>query len=320
MKSKIYIDGHTGTTGLRIHEWLSTRRDIEVISLPEKSRKNIEARREMVLSSSIAILCLPDDAAIEVADWVKDADTRLIDASTAHRIAEGWVYGLPELHHTQRDLIRNAKYVSNTGCHAAAFILLIRPLVDEGILMKNSSITVCSLSGYSGGGRPMIQKWEDSRNTLSSLPYASPYALQAVHKHIPEMMRYSGLTREPQFIPAVGAFRCGMRVQVPIHAAMLKESSSGKEVWEVLKERYRDEKFVDVLPLEPVAPVNETTYDPRACNETNRIELRVIPHPSGHVMLMATLDNLGKGACGMAIQNLNLMLGITESEGLPDIS
>jgi N-acetyl-gamma-glutamyl-phosphate reductase len=206
--------------------------------------------------------------------------------------------------------------VSSTGCHAAAIILLVKPLVDEGILMENATITVRSLSGYSGGGRQMIKKWEDSETGLSSLPYEAPYALQSVHKHIPEILRYSGLLEEPQFIPAVGPFRCGMRVQVPIHVAMLKESNSGKDVWEALKERYRNEEFVDVLPPENEASVNETTYDPRACNDTNRIELRVVPHPSGHVTLMATLDNLGKGACGMVIQNLNLMLGITESEGL----
>ncbi|MDA3896732.1 MAG: N-acetyl-gamma-glutamyl-phosphate reductase [Desulfobacteraceae bacterium] len=317
MSINIFIDGHVGTTGLRIHDWLSIRHDIEVIALPEKLRKNTEARREMVLSSDIAILCLPDDAAIEVANWAKDENTRLIDASTAHRVAEDWVYGLPELQPNQRDLIRNAKFVSNTGCHAAAFILLIRPLVDENILMKDSPITVRSLSGYSGGGRPMINKWEDPEKNLKSLPYEAPYALQSVHKHIPEMMKYSGLTKEPQFTPAVGPFRCGMRVQVPIHSAILKEGSNGKDVWQALEERYRNDRFVDVLPLESMASASETAYDPRSCNDTNSIKLCVIPHPSGHVTLMAILDNLGKGASGMAIQNLNLMLGIQESEGLP---
>ena len=317
MGKKIYIDGHVGTTGLQIHDWLSIRHDIDVVTLSEDLRKNTEARREMVLSSDIAILCLPDNAAIEVAGWAQDADTRLIDASTAHRVAEDWVYGLPELQPTQRDLIRNAKFVSNTGCHAAAFILLIRPLVDETILMKDSPITVHSLTGYSGGGHPMINKWEDPGKALNSLPYESPYSLQSVHKHIPEMVKYSGLTQEPQFAPAVGPYKCGMRVQVPIHAAMLKGGFNGKDIWQALEDRYRKDEFVVVLPLESAASDSETVYDPRACNDTNRIELRVIPHPSGHVRLIATLDNLGKGACGMAIQNLNLMLGLPESEGLP---
>jgi len=195
--------------------------------------------------------------------------------------------------------------------------LLIRPLVDKKILMKNSPITVRSLSGYSGGGRPMINKWEDPQKSLISLPYEAPYALQSVHKHIPEMIKYSGLTQEPQFTPAFGPFRCGMRVQVPIPSALLDERSNGRDVWHVLEERYRIEEFVNVLPLESAASISETAYDPRACNDTNRIELRVIPHPSGHVLLMATLDNLGKGACGTAIQNLNLMLEIPEGEGLP---
>ncbi len=170
MRKKIYVDGSVGTTGLRIQEWLSYRRDIDVVSLPEELRKNTEARKEMVLSSDIAILCLPDDAAIEVADWAKDANTRLIDASTAHRVADDWVYGLPELQSSQRDLIKNAKFVSNTGCHAAAFILLIRPLVDEHILMKDSPITIHSLTGYSGGGHKMIKKWEDPQKDL--VPYS----------------------------------------------------------------------------------------------------------------------------------------------------
>lgn len=317
MSKKIYIDGSVGTTGLRIQEWLSIRRDIDVISLPEEMRKNTDARREMVLSSDISILCLPDAAAIEVAGWTKNADTRLIDASTAHRVAEGWVYGLPELQPNQRDLIKNAKFVSNTGCHAAAFVLLIRPLVDENILMKETPITVHSLTGYSGGGRQMINKWEDPQKGLISLPYEAPYSLQSIHKHIPEMMKYSGLKKNPQFVPAVGPFKCGMRVQIPIHTAMLKGGRNGKHIWQVLEDRYQKDEFVVVLPLESADSDSETAYDPRACNDTNRIELRVIPHPSGHVTLMATLDNLGKGACGMAIQNLNLMLGIPESEGLP---
>lgn len=317
MSIKVFIDGHVGTTGLRIHDWLSDRSDLEIVALDEEHRKDSEARQEMVLSTDISILCLPDEAAREVAGWAKDTATRLIDASTAHRVAEGWVYGLPELQPTQRDLIRNAKFVSNPGCHASAFILLVRPLVDEGLLMKSAPITVRSLSGYSGGGRSMIERWEDPKKGLSSLPYEAPYALQTVHKHMPEMTKYSDLLKEPQFTPAVGPYRCGMRVQVPLHAATLTEHADGKRVWEALKERYRDEEFIDVTPLKDAAPVSETSYDPMACNDTNRMELHVLPHPSGHIILMATLDNLGKGACGMAIQSLNLMIGMPESRGLP---
>ena len=317
MSSKIYIDGHVGTTGLRIREWLVGRNDLEVITLTEEQRRDTEARREAVLSADIAILCLPDDAAREVASWVKDGKTRLIDASTAHRVAKGWVYGLPELQPTQRELIRNAKYVSNPGCHSSAFLLLTRPLTDEGILPKDASLTGHSLSGYSGGGRSMIAKWEDPAKGLSTLPYEAPYSWQAVHKHIPEMTKFSGLVIEPQFLPALGPFRCGLRVQVPLHASLLKRDADGKAIWELFKKRYDKEEFVSVLPLEGAEQVSETTYDPRVCNDTNTVELRVIPHPSGHVTLMAVLDNLGKGACGVAIQCLNQMLGIHESRGLP---
>ena len=317
MSARVYIDGHAGTTGLRIHEWLSGRDDIKVATLPEDRRRDADLRREEVLSADIAILCLPDDAAREVSDWARDGGTRLIDASTAHRVAEDWVYGLPELKPDHRDEIRNAAYVSNPGCYASAFVLLTRPLVDEGLLAADSPIAIHALSGYSGGGRPMIEKWEEPEGELSSLPYEAPYALFSVHKHIPEMTKYSGLLQEPQFIPAVGPFRCGMRVQVPLHAALLDEGASGRRIWEVLKERYHNEEFVDIILLESTDRLDETTLDPKACNDTNRIELHVLPHPSGHVTLMAILDNLGKGACGMAIQNLNLMLGIPEGRGLP---
>ncbi len=317
MSAKVYIDGHTGTTGLRIREWLSGRSDIEVVTLPEDRRKDSEARRKTILSADVAILCLPDDSAREVADWVQNSTIRVIDASTAHRVSDGWVFGLPELQSTQRDQIRNAQLVSNPGCYSSAFILLTRPLIDEGLLPRDAPLVIHALSGYSGGGRSLIERWENPEGGLKSLTYEAPYAFDAVHKHIPEMIRYSGLIREPQFLPAVGPFRCGMRVQVPLHAAVLNDPAAGRKLWEVLSQRYCDEVFVKVIPLADGARMDEKTFDPQSCNDTNRIELRVLPHPSGHVTLMATLDNLGKGACGMAIQNLNLMLGIPEKTGLP---
>lgn len=317
MSAKVYIDGHAGTTGLRIREWLSGRSDIEVLTLPEDRRKDSEARRKTVLSSEVAILCLPDEAAREVADWVRGGATRLIDASTAHRVSDGWVYGLPELQTTQRDLICNAKLVSNPGCYSSAFILLTRPLVDEGLIARDVPLVIHALSGYSGGGRSLIERWENPDGGLKSLAYEAPYALTTLHKHIPEMIRHSGLRKEPQFLPAVGPFRCGMRVQVPLHAAVLNDPAAGKKIWEALSRRYRGEAFVKVVPLAEEEPIDEKTFDPQSCNNTNRIELRVLPHASGHVTLMAILDNLGKGASGLAIQSLNLMLGIPEKTGLP---
>jgi N-acetyl-gamma-glutamyl-phosphate reductase len=317
MRAKVYIDGHTGTTGLRIREWLSGRSDIEVLTLPEDRRKDSEARRKTVLSSDVSILCLPDDAAREVAGWVRDGTTRLIDASTAHRVSDGWVYGLPELQSNQRDKIRNARLVSNPGCYSSAFILLARPLIDEGLIPRDAPLVIHALSGYSGGGRSLIERWENPEGGLRSLTYEAPYALETIHKHIPEMIRHSGLRKEPQFLPAVGPFRCGMRVQVPLHAAVLNDPAAGKKIREALNRRYRGEAFVKVLPLADGERFDERTFDPQSCNDTNRIEFRVLPHASGHVTLMAILDNLGKGACGMAIQSLNLMLGIPEKTGLP---
>lgn len=317
MRPKVFIDGHTGTTGLRIHQWMAGREDVELLTLPPELRRHPEERQARLLQSDAAILCLPDDAAIEAAGWVKDAPTRLIDASTAHRVAPGWEYGLPELTPQQRNAIANAKYVANPGCYPTGFILLTRPLIDAGLLAADAPLTIHALSGYSGGGNTLIEKWENPDNGLAGLPYAAPYGLYQRHKHIPEMIRYAGLTVEPQFIPSVGPFRCGMRVQVPLHAALLKSGTDGGEVWEILAERYRDEPFVQVAPLPEPGQHNERSFDPECCNDSNRIQLHIAPHPSGHLLLIALLDNLGKGACGAAIQNLNLMLGLPEGAGLP---
>jgi N-acetyl-gamma-glutamyl-phosphate reductase len=317
MRPRVYIDGHVGTTGLRIREWMARRTDVELLTLPDAQRKDVRARRERISTSDLSVLCLPDDAAREAALWAADAATRVLDASTAHRVAEGWVYGLPELTGVQRDAIRQAQRVANPGCYSSAFILLLRPLIDAGVVAATAPLTCHALSGYSGGGRGMIEKWEDPVGGLRALAYEAPYALDRVHKHIPEMVRYAGLQREPYFEPAVGPFRCGMRVQIPLHADVLRAGSGGTPVWEALHERYRDEPFVRVIPMAEPLEAHERSFDPQACNDSNRIELHVVPHPSGHVLLMAILDNLGKGASGVAIQSLNLMLGFDETTGLP---
>ncbi len=311
---RVYIDGHVGTTGLRIRDWLRGRGDLEVLDLPETSRKDPAARRERVEEADAAVLCLPDDAAREAAAWAAASGTRVVDASTAHRVAEGWTYGLPELAPGQRARIRGAERVSNPGCYPTGFVLLVRPLVDAGLLAPEAALSVHALSGYSGGGRALIERWESPGNGLAGLPFEAPYALDRVHKHIPEMARYAGLAREPQFLPAVGPFRCGMRVQVPLPAGVV---AGGSRAHEVLADRYAGEPFVRVAPRPGPAAADEWTLDPRACNDANRIDLHVFPHPSGHVLLAAVLDNLGKGASGAAIQNLNLMLGLGEGTGLP---
>jgi N-acetyl-gamma-glutamyl-phosphate reductase len=255
---------------------------------------------------------LPDDAARTAAAWAEGTNARVLDASSAHRVAKGWVYGLPELDPESRSRIRAAKLVSNPGCHASSVILLLRPLIDAGLVEGDAALACHSLSGYTGGGRSKIERWE--KPDLVGLPFEAPYALEHVHKHIPEMMAYARLTREPFFEPAVGPFPTGMRVQIPLHAELLR-GSSAERVWSVLAERYRGEPFVELRPLGE--PIDEKTLDPRACDMTNRILLRVVGHPSGHVLLIAISDNLGKGASGVAIQNLNLMLGFEETAGLP---
>jgi N-acetyl-gamma-glutamyl-phosphate reductase len=310
MRPRIFLDGSVGTTGLRIRELLEGRPDVELSALSESERKDPAARRTALRAADLAVLCLPDDAAREAAAWADDAPVRVLDASTAHRVAEGWVYGLPELAPGQAEAIRAAKRVSNPGCYPTAFLLLVRPLVDAGLLAPDAPLTVHALSGYSGGGKPMIGKWEDPANQLVALPFEAPYSLGARHKHVPEMLRWSGLTMEPQFVPAVGPFRCGMRVELPLHAALLRPDTDGKKLWETLHARYDGERAVRLLPLADAAVLDEHSLDPRACNDTNRIDLHVVPGAAGHVLLVAVLDNLGKGAAGAAVQNLELMLGL----------
>ena len=316
MKPKVYIDGEAGTTGLRIRQWLGARGDLELLSIPDAQRKDPNARRERLLAADVSVLCLPDDAAREAAAWVAGTPARLIDASTAHRVAPGWVFGLPELCPEQRDAIRSAPLVSNPGCYSSAFILLTRPLLERGLLSTDVAPSVHALSGYTGGGRSMIQRWEDPQGGLVALPYEAPYAYARIHKHIPEMVRHSGLDVEPQFLPAVGPFACGMRVQVALPATSVPAGSSAASMWQALHERYANEPFVRVMPLVQAEP-DERFFNPQRCNDTNRVELHVAAHPSGHVVLIAILDNLGKGASGVAIQSLNLMLGLPETTGLP---
>ena len=236
MAPKVYIDGHVGTTGLRIREWLVDREDLELLTLEEVHRKVPERRREMLKRAGLVVLCLPDAAARETVSWLEGSQTRIIDASTAHRTAAGWVYGLPELEPAQRIAIAGARRVSNPGCYPTAVVLAIRPLLEAGLVASDLPLQVHALSGYSGGGRAMIERWEDSSTELSTLPYEAPYALDAMHKHIPEMQHHARLTREPQFVPAVGPFRCGMRVQLPLHRHLLSAGATGKTLWDALNE------------------------------------------------------------------------------------
>jgi len=342
-KPRIFIDGHVGTTGLRIREWLAPRRDLDLVVLDEAERKSDAARQKAIAEADVSVLCLPDAAAEEAAEWARQSGSRLVDASTAHRVAPGWVYGFPELAPGQRAAIRDAQLVSNPGCYPTPFLALVRPLVDAGVLRPDAPISVHGLSGYTGGGKSLIERWEAKDQGRIGLHYEAPYALERVHKHVPEMHRYSGLSDAPQFVPAVGPFACGMRVEVPIHRAMLAERpasmptpaagsasapanassgrgtgrASGEAIWQILADRYRGERFVEVAPFTGVQPIDDFALDPCATNDTNRMRLHVLPNPAGHVLLVGILDNLGKGACGAAIQSLNLMLGLDEGAGLP---
>ncbi len=319
MSASVYIDGHAGTTGLRIRDWLETRTDIDLITLPDEHRKDTNHRREAILSADIAILCLPDEAAKEVAQWIVNSDTAIIDASTAHRINPDWCYGLPELNADHREKLSAAKKISNPGCYSSSSILMLRPIIDAGLINTQSGLYIHALSGYSGGGKGLIEKWENPESTLYQLPFETPYAYQWQHKHVPEITVYSGLDQAPYFIPAVGPFHSGMRVQIPLHHSLINASKdqAAEQLQACLEMRYRDEPFITVHPLDKNVNTNELAYDPRVCNGTNRIELRVLANPDGHITLMATLDNLGKGASGMAIQSLNLLLNTDETTSLP---
>lgn len=313
-RPRICIDGDAGTTGLLLRQLLERRTDLELLQIEPSLRKDARARAELFARADLAVLCLPDAAALEAVRLARDFRTRLLDASTAHRIADGWTYGLPELAPGQRLAIRQARFVSNPGCYATGIVLLLCPLIDAQMLSPEAPLGIHALSGYSGGGKALIERWESPNDTLLQLPFEAPYQLDGEHKHLPELTRYSGLSRAPHFVPAVGPFKQGMRIEISLHQALVSPGCNQVEVHRVLSERYADERFVTVRPLGQRLD-QERALDPRLCNGTNRIELAVIGNPLGHLLLVAILDNLGKGAARAAIQNLNLMLGLEEALG-----
>lgn len=316
MALKVFIDGHVGTTGLRIHQALAAREDIELIAPVEAERKILDVRRDFLRRSDLAILCLPDDASRDAIASIADGDTRVIDASSAHRVDPDFVYGLPEISPEQRDAVREARLVANPGCYPTSVILALAPLVEEGLIAADAPISIHALSGYSGGGRQMIEKWENPEGVLVDLPFEAPYAFDRQHKHIPEMVKFAGLQCAPYFSPAVGPFASGMRVEIPLPSGILQSGANAGRMHELLRARYADEPFVRVREFAETFVGDESCFDPRSMNGTNAVDLSVVPHPDGHVLLVGLLDNLGKGAAGAAIQNLNLMLGFPESTGL----
>ncbi|NLS03150.1 N-acetyl-gamma-glutamyl-phosphate reductase [Rhizobium sp. P32RR-XVIII] len=306
MMAKIFIDGEAGTTGLQIRGRLAERRDLELLSIPSESRKDKAVRAALLNEADIAILCLPDDAAKESVSLIENDRTKVIDASTAHRVAEGWAYGFPEMSKEQAGIIASAKRVSNPGCWPQGPIATLRPLVEAGLVPADFPVTVNGISGYSGGGRTMIEdyvaKGEDTAEYM-------PYGLTFQHKHLPELQRYAKLTRVPFFQPVVGNFAQGMVVTVPLQLSHLPKVPKGAELHAAIADYYAGTKgFVEVAPFE--APERTPELNPEIYNNTNRMRLHVFANDdTAQALLVAVYDNLGKGASGAAVQNMDLMLG-----------
>ena len=310
MTVKVFIDGAAGTTGIEIHERLAGRRDIELVTLADDRRKDAGARAEALNAADAVILCLPDDAAREAVSLIDNATTRVIDASTAHRTDPTWIYGFAEVAPGRREALASATRVSNPGCYPTGFLALVAPLVRAGLLPADWPYTVNAVSGYSGGGKAMIARFEADPDIAWR-----GYGLNGGHKHVPEMQLQAGLTHPPLFAPAVGDFAQGMLVEVPLQLWALPKPPSVADLREAIAAAYAGERFVEVADAEETAATNQLA--PEGLNDTNRLRLYVFGDDrAGQARLVALLDNLGKGASGAAVQNLNIMLGLDEAAGL----
>jgi len=312
-RTKIFIDGQHGTTGLQILDRLKDRPDIELLELPMADRKDLAKRAEIARAADIAVLCLPDAAAKELVAALGDADTVVIDASTAHRVADGWTYGFPELSKAHREKLLESKRISNPGCYPTGTIALLRPLIDAGLVRADSTPAVFGVSGYTGGGKELIAVHEK--------PDVEPfglYGMELTHKHVPEMKKYSGLKHAPLFVPSVGHYAQGMLIVLPITRDITTKAVDAKDVQQVLAERYEGEKFVTVRPFADRGWLERDRFL-RADRlvDTNSMELAVYANPAEEqILAVASLDNLGKGASGAAVQTINLKTGVDEATGL----
>ncbi|MEZ5608167.1 MAG: N-acetyl-gamma-glutamyl-phosphate reductase [Burkholderiaceae bacterium] len=306
MSARIFIDGDQGTTGLQIQSRLSARDDIKLITLPASRRKDIKARSEALNECDVAVLCLPDDAARQAVSLIRNSKVRVIDASSAHRTDSEWTYGFPEVATVRAVQIAEARRVSNPGCYPTGAVALLRPLIEGNILRPDAPLTIHAVSGYSGRGRAGVEAHEGPRRSRQA-PFQT-YGLDLRHKHVPEIQVHAGLTHPPIFVPSYGNFRQGISLTVPLHLSMLKGNATGAVIREVLRNHYG--AFQAVRVLDEVQSGDMPSLNPQAMNDTDDLQLAVFENQGrGQVLLTAVFDNLGKGAAGAAIQNLNLMIG-----------
>jgi N-acetyl-gamma-glutamyl-phosphate reductase len=314
MKRTVFIDGQHGTVGLNIHERLNDRKDIELIEIPVEKRKDPEAKQKLLNEADIVFLCLPDDAARESVSLITNKSVCVIDGSTAHRVTNGWVYGLPELNKDQRTLIKNSKRIVVPGCHATGFISILYPLVSKGIVAPDYPVTSYAIAGYSGGGNTMIADYK-SESATDDIKNPRPYSLALNHKHIPEMTKIVGLTQSPLFNPTVVNVYNGEIIFIPLVVRYLKKQLSAADIRTVLAEYYTGERFIKVMPYPPDDYLKDGFMTFTDCNGTNNLEIFVFGDRE-RVLLSARFDNLGKGSSGTAVQNMNLVLGLPEETGI----
>lgn len=315
MTATIFIDGEAGTTGLQIRSRLQGRDDLRLISLGDAERKDVERRRARLNEADVAILCLPDDASREAVAMIETDHVRVIDASSAHRTAGGWTYGFPEFAPGQREEIAKARFVTNPGCYAITSVAMLHPLTAAGLIPADHPVMINAVSGYSGGGKGLIAAFEDEgAETHTKEPFRL-YGLTLAHKHVPEIQHWGGLSQRPLFVPSVARYRQGMLVSLPLQLDALPSRPSAADIHAALAERYRGETYVEVPSLEETAAI--ATLDPEGLNGTNLLRLHVFANDAARqALVVGLIDNLGKGASGQALQNLNIMLGAPEGRGL----